>query len=131
MHWPRHQLKYLLFIVAFNVLALGHYLGWVQIFDPQATFQMRSLDSICPSSGANPWLCNWQKSLTPLQPLKSSLYGLKLVWYKGLQLFYKLVATHRPSYLAENFRTLIRQSKGLYSTALLSSLCAPWSTGAF
>ena len=39
--------------------------------------------------------------------------------------------TQRLTYLTEIFRTLIRQSKGLYSIALLSSLYAPWPTGAF
>ena len=45
--------------------------------------------------------------------------------------FTKFFTAHRPYYLTERFRTLFRQSKGLYSTGLLSSLCAPWPTGAF
>ena len=44
----------------------------------------------------------------------------------GLQLFHQFFAAYRPSYLSQSFRTLIRQSKGLYSTALLPSLCAHW-----
>ena len=56
---------------------------------------------------------------------------LWLVWYWGLQLFHRFFVAHGTSYLSPRFRTLIRQFKGLYSTALLTSLCAPWLTGAF
>ena len=44
---------------------------------------------------------------------------------------YSSFTTHRPSYLTQRFWTLICLSKGLYSIALLSSLCAPWYTEAF
>ena len=70
--------------------------------------------SIRPSPSANPHLCNWQPP-----PWRKPFHVLRLVWYRGLQLFHHL------------FRTLIRQSKGLYYTALLSSLGAPWPAGAF
>ena len=40
-----------------------------------------------------------------------------------LQLFHKHFATRRPSYLSQRFPTLIRQSKVLYFTASMSSLC--------
>ena len=53
------------------------------------------------------------------------------VWYRGLQLFHQLFAAHRPSYLTQRFQTLIHQFKRLYSVTLLSSLSAPWPTGAF
>ena len=42
-----------------------------------------------------------------------------------------IFTVHRPSYLTKIFQTLICQSKELYSTALLSSLCATWPTRAF
>ena len=50
---------------------------------------------------------------------------------KGLQLFHQVFVTHWPTYLTQTFQILIYQSKGLYSTALLSSLCAPWPTEVF
>ena len=62
---------------------------------------------------------------------QSLLYTLWLLWYRGLQLFHQLFIAHRPSYLIQRFRTLINQSKELYSTALLFSLCVPWPTGVF
>ena len=52
-------------------------------------------------------------------------------WDTGGCSFHQLIATHTPSYLTEIFWTLIRLSKGLYSTAQLSSLWASWSTGVF
>ena len=61
----------------------------------------------------------------------SLLHALRLVWYRGLQLFHLLFTSPRLSYLTERFRTLIRQSKGLYSNALLPSLCASWPIGTF
>ena len=42
-----------------------------------------------------------------------------------------LIDAHRLSNLTERFLILIRQSKRLHSTALLSSFYAPWPTGAF
>ena len=50
---------------------------------------------------------------------------------EGVSVFHQLFATHRPSYLTERFRTLIRQSKGLYSSAVFFSLCASWPSGGF
>ena len=58
-------------------------------------------------------------------------HALRMVWYRGLQFFHKLFATHRLSYLIERFRILIRLYKWFYSTALLSSLCVPWPIGVF
>ena len=49
----------------------------------------------------------------------------------GEQLFHLFFAAHWASFLTPKFQTLICQSKGPYSTVLLSSLCAPWPTGAF
>ena len=78
-------------------------------------------DSICPSPGANPRLCNWQKPLHH-NGTSSILY----CWYdtEGLLLFHQLFAAHRPSYLTERFRTWIRQSKGLFHGSIVYSLCA-------
>ena len=47
------------------------------------------------------------------------------------ELFHQFFDAHRLSYLTHGFRPLIFQPKGLYSTALLSSICAPWTTGTF
>ena len=63
--------------------------------------------------------------------LQNIFHALQLVWYRGLKLFHQSFAAHSPSYLTQVFQTLIRQYKGLYSTVVLSSLCAPWLTGAF
>ena len=68
---------------------------------------------------------------SPATPSQSFLHTLWKVWYRGLQLFHQHLATHRPSYLTQRFWTMIQQSKVLYSTALLSSLCVPWLAGAF
>ena len=118
--------------------ALDHYLTWVQILDPSTVFQMGSSDaaeycdgrsdSICPSPGANPRICYWQKA-SHHKRASSMLY----CWCNRgfLQLFHQLFAAHRHSNLTQRFRTLIRQSKGLYSSALLSNLCAPWLTRSF
>ena len=78
--FSRLQLKDVMFLFAFNIpltvysYALGHYLAKVQILEPQSAFQIRSRDtavycdsrsdSICPLSGANLQLCNWQKPST-------------------------------------------------------------------
>ena len=49
--------------------------------------------------------------------------SLRLTWFGGgVRFFHQLFATLRTSYLIQRFRTLIRQSKGLYSTILLFSL---------
>ena len=51
----------------------------------------------------------------------SMLYG----WYdRELMFIHQFFAKHRPPYLSQRFQTLICKFKGLYSTALLSSLCA-------
>ena len=80
-------------------------------------------DSICPKPGANPQLCNFTIRKTP------SCFTIDVIL--RLQLFHQLFAAHRPFYLTERFWTLICQSKGPYSSVLLSSLCVPWPTGAF
>ena len=81
-----------------------------------------------PSPGVNSQLCNWQKP--PHHNRASSmLYGL--VWYRGLQLFHQIFTAHKASYLTQIFWTLIHLSKGLFSTAWLSSVYVPWPTGAF
>ena len=127
---------------AFNVpiaeFTLRHSVAWVQVLEPRGEFLMalggaavccdsRS-ESICPSPGANPRLCRWQNASTLKQGF---LYGLRFVRYIGLQLFHQFFAAYIPSYLSQRFRTLIRQSKELYSTVLLSNFCAHWPTGAF
>ena len=81
--------------------------------------------SIYPTPGANTQLCNWQK---PSRPQQSLLHALRLVGCRVLQLFHQRFAAYRPSYLSQRFRTLIRQFKGPYFTALLSSDFAHWPT---
>ena len=90
-------------------------------------------DSICPSSGTNPQLCNRQKPPPHTHTLHNRTSSILYSWCDtgGLQLFHQLFATQRPSSLTERFLTLIYQSKGLYSTALLSSLWLSWPTRAF
>ena len=50
-----------------------------------------------------------------------------MLWYRGLQLFQPV----KPPFWLIGFRTLIRQSKGLYSTDLLFSFCALRTSGVF
>ena len=64
-------------------------------------------------------------------PQRSLHHALRLVCYRGLQLFHQLFFHTDLFYLTERFRTLICQSKGLYATTLLYSLCALWPTEAF
>ena len=70
---------------------------------------------------------NWQKPFTLTENPPCFTVGV----IQRFQPFHQFFAAHRPSYLTERFRTLIHQFKGLYSTALLSSLYAPWPIGAF
>ena len=130
---------------AFNVTgklyeyALGHYLAWVHILDPQAAFQMGSndafeyydsrSDSICPSPGANPRLCNWQCS--PHYTITEHPEYFTVGVVQRLELFQQLFAAHKPSYLSQRFRTLIFQCNWLCSTALLCSLCVPLAHSSF
>ena len=129
------------FFFVFNILltkfnkGLGHYLVWEEFLEPQAVLQIGSCDAavgyncrcdlICSSPVANLRLFNSRKFNTQYQSL---LHTLRLLWYRGLQLFHQFFDAHRPSYLTQRFQTLIQQSKGLYFTVLLSSLYAPWPT---
>ena len=97
---------------------------------------MRSCDATVYCDSQSDSICHfaWCKSLT-LQLAKVLHTEPPLCFtvgvIQGLQPFLQLFAAHRPSYLTKRFRTLIQQSKGLYSSALLFSLCVPWLTGAF
>ena len=144
MHWLlqlRHQLKDMLFLFAFNLTlavyeyAFGPYLKHLNSSD---TFQMEWHDAVVYNS-------SWSNSFYPspgafsnfvivkrsLHHNRANVHALWMVWYRGLQLFHELFTAHRPSYLIQRFWTLICQFKGLYSTALSSSLCMGWPTGAF
>ena len=85
-------------------------------------------ESICPLPGANPDFVVG-KSLLHFNRASSMLFG----WYDtgSCSSFHQSFAAHRPCYLIQRFRTLIHQSKRLYTTALLFSLCAPWPIGVF
>ena len=73
----RHQLKDMLFLFAFDVhLAEFTSMLWVIILPEYKSLTHMGLcytalyfdswsDSISPSPGANPWLCNWQKTTPP------------------------------------------------------------------
>ena len=76
-----------------------------------------------PSPGANPFFSIGKSS--PEQKRASMLYS----WCDtGSCISF---ATHRPSYLIQRFRTLIRQFKGRYSTVPLSNLWASRTTRDF
>ena len=83
-------------------------------------------DSICPSPSTNLRLYSWRKP----PPHTHTITERPLSFTVGMILVVAALS-HRPTYLNKWFWTLIRRSKGLYSTVLLSSLFAPWSTGAF
>ena len=85
-------------------------------------------DSICPSLGASLRLCNWQNPPTITEPCPCFTVG---VIQGRLLLFHLLFIAHRASHWTQRFRTLIHQSKGYYSIALLCSFCAPWPTRVF
>ena len=91
--------------------ALGHYLAWIQIFDPQSALQMGSCDaeeswdsqsySIFPSSGAHNRLCNWQKRPSIHQffaahspPIRAKYFEL---WFVGRKDFIPLL--HYPFFV--------------------------------
>ena len=84
-------------------------------------------DSICLSPGVYLWFRNKQKTTSHHDRASSMLYSF---YYARGNCSFTNSLPYRPSYITERFRTLIRQSKKLYSTALLSSLCAPWPTEA-
>ena len=77
----------MLFLFAFYVplAVFTHYLAWVQIFNPQAVFQIglcdaavccnSQSDSIFSLSGASSWIWNWQKPSTPTNKIFSMHYG--------------------------------------------------------
>ena len=79
-------------------------------------------DSICPSPGANPQLCNWQKP----PPYHYRTFSMLYNWCdtKGCRSFIYFFLHIDPPIWPKDF-------KGLYSTAVLSSLCVPWPTRAF
>ena len=140
---PRHQLKDVPFLFAFNVhLAEFSSILWVFIlheykslsFKPRSRWDRMMLQYAVIAGliqFANHWLCNWQKPPHIPASQQAILQALCLVWFKRLQLFLQRFQGHQASYLTRIFRTLICQFKGLNSTILSSSLCAAWSTGAF
>ena len=111
---------------------MGHYLAWIQNFDPQAAFQMGSRDaevccdnssySICHSPGANPRLCH-----TITRPPLCFMFDVTQE-VVALSPTLRSAQTFLFDRKISNFDSLVQR---IYSTALLSSLYAPWPTGAF
>ena len=80
--------------------------------------------SIYPSPGRNLQHCKW------LKPQHNNRASFMVGLIQEAEALSPTLTAHRPSYLSKIFQTWIRQSKVLYSTALLSSTCTPWSNGA-
>ena len=83
-------------------------------------------DSICPSPGPNHRLCNWQKHPPYTHRITEPCFMVSVI-----QQFVALLPIHHIDSPIQRFQTLIRQSKGLHSTVLLSSLCTPWPIETF
>ena len=119
-------------------LLVCFYLARVQILYPQTTFEMGSWYAVIvrPIQFALHLVQIPDfvigKSLPPRRHNRapSMLYSWCDEWGR-MQLFHQPLAAHRPSYLTQRFQTLIHQSKGHYSTALLLNLFVLWHTGAF
>ena len=71
-------------------------------------------DSICPSLGANPRLCNWQ---THPRALQKTLNALRIMWYRWLQPFHEHFTALRHSYFTQRLWTL-------FHGCVVQSLCA-------
>ena len=121
-HRPRHQLKDMLFYYAFNVL-LAEFTSMHE--NKSLTHELRSRwDRVMLQYAVMAGLIQFALPLVQISDFaigknpphhnraSSMFYG----WCdkEGLVLFHQLFAAHRPSYLSQRFRTLIRQSKGLY-----------------
>ena len=129
-------------------LLMSHWQSLLVCFGSLSCMSTNLWDTSCIPDGIT-WCCNmlwspvwfnltftWCKSLTLqlakapytiTEPLPCFTVGM----IQRIVALSQLFTAHRCSYLNQRFRTLIRQSKGLNSTVLLSILCVPWSTGAF
>ena len=73
-------------IILHKYKSMSHNLGYK--WDHVAVCCDSWSNSICPSPGANPWLCNWQKAPTPHSFTNSSQHINPPIWPKDFKLWF-------------------------------------------